>query len=298
MNRTTQTNTHMAELFALIQQDHLMTADQLNAEYFSDVVDRTVKAGELDAALGKDTSEPMMSEEEFQEIMSGAVRRPPIVRRVIHRTPRAFTGRTIITEPKDLPSARLENSGVVVHLRVPPLPEFLASTAIRKSEPREQVCDDCKDDQTTEMGLSKPRVIGRVENPVKPINEFHEQVLVAEERPVFGGCIPSVRWGEVDSIITYLKIFREIANPAEDERLGKPAFTKAQIKRRTEDELNSNCFKQMSKKLRRRLLDEQGVLDMDFARKLNDEHFYVSHSVALGKLNVEITPDHKLSWEV
>ena len=288
MNRTTQTNTRMAGLFAHIQAEHLMTPDQLNAEYFSDVVDRTVKAGELDAALGQDSSEPMMSEEEFQEIMRGAGRRTT----------------TLSKASYDIP---LPKSGVVVHLRVPRVPEVFASpsrkvmfTGIspRRPEPTEEVCEYCKADQATEMGLSKSRVIGHVEAPIAPINEFHEQVLAPEERPVFGGCIPSVRWGEVDSIITYLKIFREIANPAEDERLGKPAFTKEQIKRRTEDELNSNCFKQMAKKLRRRLLDEQGVLDMDFARKLNDEHFYVSHSVALGKLNVEITPDHKLSWEV
>lgn len=248
---TSQQTSRMAGLMAYMQEEHLMTPEQLSEEFFSGIVDRAVKAGELDAELGKDTSfesMPMMSEEEFQQIVHNAV---------VNR--------------------RSEKSKIVD-----------AEIVWEQTPPAGPV---------TELSIGKPRVIGKVEVPMTPLNEFHEKMLQEPERLVLGGCIPSVKWSELDSIIKYLEIFRGVVSPDPDVRLGKPARTPAQIQADTEAEASSPTYLAIVKKLRRRILVD-GQLDLDSTRRLNDAGFTVSYIPTLKQLTIAIAGDFKLSWEV
>ena len=288
--QSTQNQTRLASAVELFRRHHLRTAEEVSQEFFHDLVDRTVKAGELDAELGVDTSNetmPIMPEDEFQEILRGTLTARRVAKQRLASDPRHIA---YITSSK----ADEKTFTVEDHLRA--YPGAMISQQMVDAEIT-WTAAPVQSHPMTEFSVGKVRVIDHTDVKYEPINEFHQQVLETSERPVLGGCIPSVRWGDVDSILTYLHIFKEIAAPAEDERLGKPAYTADEIERRVDGELNSKCFMQIAAKLRRRLLVD-GVLDTDFARRLNAEGFHVSYVQTLGKLNVEITPDHKLSWEV
>lgn len=258
-----QTVAHLHGAMAIMQQEHLVTRERLNEEFFSDVVDRAVHAGELDAELGKDTSFdsfPLMSEDEYQQI--------------INRT--LLRGRGVVCiHDIDVPAA------------VPtPTPAVACDSPSRKSM------------FVTEMGLGKPRVVqAAVDEAPQPLNDFHEHVLAEQPRPVIGGCIPSVVWSDLDSIITYLGIFKELAARVPDTKLDKPAYTQAQIEAELDAERDSQTFKVIVTKLRKRLFAD-GQLDLDVTRRLNEAGYMVSYVQALGKLTVEITPNDKLAWDV
>lgn len=276
-----QSNTHIASVFQLFAEKHLLTHDQIQEEFFHDVVDRSVKAGEVDAELGQDSTQPMMSEEEFNEIMRASIAKRQEIKK------NGCAGDRVIVPSFSVPMHQAIYPGAMTSQCASRKSMFVSE--VKKILPADGVA--------TEMGLGEARVIGHVENPITPINEFHQEMLKEPERLVLGGCIPSVRWSELDSIIAYLSIFRDMVTPEAEERLGKPARTKAELNAEIEAEQNSPTYLTIVKKLRRRLLVD-GVLDLDITRRLNDAKFTVSYIHTLKQLTVEITADYKLSWEV
>lgn len=276
-----KSKTNVASTFALLAERHLMTHDELNQEFFHDVVDRSVRSGELDAELGQDSTMELMSEEEFKQIFVDAMTRPRSAKSPSRKVMFVAAVREDIFKGK-------------------PVEQEVEHGVTRKRTPSSQDATPPivpADGIMTEMGLGQPRVTGVIDNPITPINEFHQEMLKEPERLVLGGCIPSVRWSELDSIITYLNIFRDLVTPETEERLGKPARTKEELNAEIEAECNSPTYLAIVKKLRRRLLVD-GVLDLDITRRLNDAKFTVSYIPTLKQLTVEITTDYKLSWEV
>lgn len=296
MNTITQVTaptSRMAALFAIIQDEHLLYPEELNQEYYHDVVDRSIRAGEIDAELGKDSSldsMPLMPEEEFKQLLQESLQAV----RNKHKLPKMEYDlqrgefRAPVVEPK-VEVGHLSDGTVVETVNALDFFDYMAMKS-----------DHLQTKSTaplTEMSLGQPRVLDTVDLPIQPLNEFHQHVLEATDRPVVGGCIPSVTWSEMDNIIAYLDSFKEVVSRVPDEKLDKPSWTKEMIEADIQAEYESKIFTQMSVKIKRRLLRD-GQLDLETTRRLNEVGYTVSHVPTLGVLQIEITKDFKLSWPI
>lgn len=261
-----------------MQENHLVYPCMFEEQKYNALVDDMVSEEELNAALASDVcidSTPKAFSDDALKI--GIQPDQPWPRESRREAPRGGFG----------PSFKKHEQGV----------EAITITAFDVADAEESVMPEF-DRGSFDRCLSAVRVVGVNPEPEADITDYQHAVMEDRDRLALGGCIPLVKWSELDNVIKYLDIFHELCSRKPNvRRFGRPGFSPEEIENQIAAETNSPIYKIMMHKLKRQLVVD-GEINQMVANALWQAGYRVIYSKTLQTVGVMINPDNKLSWKL